>query len=215
MAYPIRHKLLTVVGTAYSTEQWTFGLRIIPDIGALTVSQAQVDACAPIINTWYDTVANNFSALCSISYVKLAPIGTDGHYPDGEDSVESTIGMPNAGGGGTTATMPPQCTVAISLLTAATRGIGHIGRFYAPLLNLTADSTGRISTTEQASLMNTTRTMLNSLNAVTDLGTIGVITKTGLSGASRAVTGVRVGRAIDTQRRRRRSIPEEYTSVAL
>lgn len=214
MAYPIRHKLLTVNGTAWGSETWTFGMRIIPPIDSLTVSQAQVDACQPIISTWWNTVGNAFTALVSMAYIKLAPIGTDGLYPAGEDAVENMTGMPDAGAGGTSSIFAPQCTVAISLLTSASRGRGHIGRFYVPPLGVSPDATGRLSTSTQASLMNTTRTMINGLNGVAGLGTVGVITKIG-SGTSRAVTGVRVGRAIDTQRRRRRSIPEEYTSVAL
>lgn len=217
MAFPERHKLLTFVGKLYSTsENFSFSMRIIPDIAHLTVDQAQVDALAAPITTWFSAVNTAIPALHFLQSIKLAPIGTDGHYPAGEDSVEHFYaGAGVAGGGVTTQTWPPQCTVAMSLLTAATRGIGHTGRFYLPPLASLLGADAKLPAAVVNPLLATTRTLLLAINATANVGTVGVITKTGISGSSRVVTGLRCGRVVDTQRRRRRSIDESYLDLVL
>jgi len=216
MAFPIRHKLLTMVGTLYTaSEDFSMSMRIIPPIGSLTVSQAQVDAISVFTSTWFSATNTQIPSLHALTYIKLAPIGTDGLYPPGEDAVEHVYpGAGIAGSGVTTQTWPPQCTLAVSLTTAATRGLGHIGRFYTPPLASLLGTDARLPSSVVSNLLGTTRTLLLAINGAADVGTVGVVTKAH-SGTSRVVTGLSGGRVVDTQRRRRRSIDELPVTLAV
>lgn len=216
MPFPIRHKLLTVLGTTFSgADIFSFSVRIIPDIATEEVTQAQVDALAAPTQTMF---ANANLAVCSwnrMTGLKLAPIGVDGNYPPGEDAVEHVY-APSIAGGAAVSTIiwPPQCSYSVGLQTAADRGPGHIGRFYLPSMAFNVSTaTGKVGDLS-ASVGAVIRTWLLAINAATDVGTVGVIGKVG-SGSSRVVTGVRLGQVVDTQRRRRNAISESYTSVAL
>jgi hypothetical protein len=214
--YPIRHKLLSVLGTTFTgADIFSFSVRIIPPIGSLTVSQAQVDALAAATSTMF---ASANLAVCPwnrMTAIKLAPVGTDGHYPPGEDAFEHIYSGGVAGGAVVSNIIwPPQCSYSVGLQTAALRGRGHIGRFYLPSMafnvNTATGKVGDLAGSAGAVL----RTWINAINATTDIGTVGVITSLG-SGTSRVCTGIRLGQVIDTQRRRRNNISETYTSVAL
>lgn len=216
MPFPIRHKLLTVLGTTFNgADIFSFSLRIIPDIGSEQVTQAQVDALAPSAQAMF---SNANLAICSwnkMTGLKLAPIGVDGNYPPGEDAVEHVF-APSIAGGAVVNTIiwPPQCSYSVGLQTAADRGPGHIGRFYLPSMAFNVNTaTGKVGDLV-ASVGATIRTWINAINLVADVGTVGVIGKVG-SGSSRVVTGIRCGQVVDTQRRRRNAIDETYTSVAL
>jgi hypothetical protein len=213
MAYPIRHKLLTVGGNLFGgAEQWSLSMRLIPSVSHLDVTQAQVDSLTTATTTWFTSTLMQFASVHSLTFAKLAPIGTDGHYPDGEISYEHVYSGVN-GAQTTINPFPAQCTNAISLTTAVPRGRGHIGRFYLPPQNI-ALSNGLIPTASAAQWLGATRTWLLAINAATDVGTVGVITALG-SGTSRVVTGLRCGQVVDTQRRRRRQLSENYQTLAL
>jgi len=69
-------------------------------------------------------------------------------------------------------------------------------------------------------VMNTTKTFLEAISDVpgVDLpSSPGAVVMSRKAGAptTRIVTGVDVGRVLDTQRRRRRSLPESYSHVAV
>lgn len=216
MPYPVRHKLLTVMGTTFTAADiFSFSVRIIPPIASLGVSQAQVDALAAATQTMF---ANANLAICPwnrMTAIKLAPIGTDGHYPPGEDAFEHIYASGIAGGAVVSNIIwPPQCSYSVGLGTAALRGRGHIGRFYLPSMAFNVSTaTGKVGDLS-ASAGAVIRTWLNAINATPDIGTVGVITSLG-SGTSRVVDHIRLGQVIDTQRRRRNAISETYTTVAL
>lgn len=216
MPFPIRHKLLSVLGTTFNgADIFSFSMRIIPPIGGETVDQAQVDSLATATSTMF---ANANLAVCQwnkMTAIKLAPIAADGHYPPGEDAFEHVY-APAIVGGATVSTIiwPPQCSYSVGLQTAASRGRGHIGRFYLPSLSFNVNTaTGKVGDLS-ASVGAVLRTWINAINATSGIGTVGVLSSLG-SGASRVVTGVRLGQVVDTQRRRRNAIGESYTSVAL
>jgi len=214
--YPERHKLLTVIGTTFNgVEQFSFSLRIIPDVAHLTVDQAQVDALAAATSTMFHDANLAICPWNKMTAIKLAPIGTDGLYPPGEDAVEHNY-APAILGGAVVGTIiwPPQCAYSVGLKTAADRGPGHIGRFYLPTMaynvNTSTGGVGDLSVSISAPLT----TWIHAINATANVGTVGVIGKVG-SGSSRVATGLRFGSIVDTQRRRRRQLPEVYTSTAL
>ena len=218
MVFPVRHKLLTCHGQLFrlagTPEQWSFGIRFEP--GATnTVSQAQVNACDAAVRTWWldvtngPVVDNNHSFL----YCKLAPIDTNGKYPSGEISYQSTstalAGAASAGNGN----WPGQCTVAATLISSkpGQRGRASKGRIYLPGLGTTVGTDGRITSSTATRVSTGVRNLLVALNGVANLGTAAVFSDVG-PGERWNVFNVRTGTVVDTQRRRRRQLPENPTA---
>jgi len=168
------------------------------------------------VSTFWISTSSKFSSSHRLVSVKLAPIATNGRYPDGEVAVEHVYGTPPTGGtpsGGNE--WPPQCAYVITLLTAAPRGRGSKGRVYLPPLVQPVDTTTGLIPDQITAVGATFKTMVNAINALSGVGTVGVVGKTGEFGSSRAVTGIRLGRVVDTQRRRRRSLAESATTLSL
>lgn len=213
MTFPIVHKLLTIGGTSYgSTEEWQFGMRIIPETVGQGPSQAQIDALATPISTFWNTAGMFMPFTHSLTFAKLAPIGLNGKYPDGEVAYEHVF--TSDPGPGTTPIYPAAVALAVSLMTAVPRGRGHAGRFYLPGPASAMTSSGVHSTGIPAAVNAAVRTLILAINSATDVGTVGVITSLG-SGTSRVVTAVRTGERPDIIRRRSRQQPENYQSLDL
>jgi hypothetical protein len=220
--YVERHKLLTIGGTSYSgTETWQFGLRFSPTAPAVdvpdAVTQAQVDACVTPVQTWWNTVAQAMPNTHKLAWVKLAPIAPTGLYPPGE--IAYINDFTDITGPGSSQPAPPQCALVVTLVAGSIlRGKGRYGRIYLPAPALRTTATGQISTTGRDAVGAAVSTMINSLNAVTDLGHVTVLTKPGLNNGVVTpatfgpVTDIKVGNVLDTQRRRRKGIPETYAT---
>ena len=215
MPYPIRHKLLTASGGLFTgtLERWSFGLRFYDDPTFHEPTQAMVDACKPAFATFWDS-APTFGKEHSLDTLKLAHIDTTGHYPAGHTPVIATF-VPAEFPPGTSPTgLPGQISQVASLRTIKPRGIAHAGRIYLPSTGQPVGSDGRWTTTFSLGTANAVKTLINSLNAVTDLGDCAIFSDVG-AGAWEYVTGVRVGRVPDTVRRRRRQLVEDYQSMTL
>jgi len=213
MTFPITHKLLTIGGTAYSsTEEWQFGMRIIPETVGQGPSQAQVDALATPISTFWNTAGMFMPTTHSLTFAKLAPIGQDGHYPPGEIAFEHVFTADPGPGGGPV--FPAAVALAVSLMTSVPRGRGHAGRFYLPGPASAMTPDGRHSTGIPAAVNAAVRTLILAINSAADVGTVGVITSLG-SGTSRTVVRVRTGQRPDIIRRRSRQQLEDYQSLDL
>jgi len=217
MPYDEQHKLLTFHGTSWSPnpETWQIGFRIAQTNGL--ISQAMVDSARDAFSTLWSSTTINVPNVHKFAYAKLALIGTDGKYPEGIDPYISDKVPDQAGPGGAGLGWPPQCAIAVSLTTSRDRGLAHRGRVYYPPISALWGTDGTISTTQTLALANGFKTLINSLNAITDLGVVCVFSKGGKANTPvhRVVLGVEVGNVIDTQRRRRRQIPETYSSVLL
>jgi len=213
MTYPIVHKLLTIGGTSYgSTEEWQFGMRIIPETVGVGPSQAQIDALATPITTFWNTAAIFMPTTHSLTFAKLAPIGINGHYPDGEIAYEHVFTSDPGPGGGPL--YPAQVALVVGLMTAAPRGRGHAGRFYLPGPASAMTSDGRHSSGIPTAINSAVRTLILAINGATEVGTVAVITSLG-SGTSRVVTAVRCGQRADVQRRRAGSQLEDYQTLTV
>jgi hypothetical protein len=105
-----------------------------------------------------------------------------------------------------------QLTICISLTTSARRGPASQGRFFMPLPAVGANAAGHINAASLTALVGTTTTMIENINALLGNGSGWAVSVLSDLGAARHVTGVRVGSVMDTQRRRRNKIPEEYFS---
>lgn len=144
--------------------------------------------------------------------VKIAHIGPDGKYL-ADPIIVNVVDAPGSAGEDTGT--PPQAALAISLVTAR-RGASGKGRFYLPMPRaILAPDTLLMSPDNANDIRSVCKTFLDDLNNqsgadVLDLEVVVASSK----GYNSKVTGVRVGRAIDTVRSRRRNLPENYSAVA-
>jgi hypothetical protein len=213
--FPIQHQLLTIGGPLFglTAERWSIGLRFTGFSPPGTPPQARVDACEAPIRTWFTNPSSYIASNHSVDLIKLAPIDVTGLYPAGQSAVIK-VPSPAMIGGGAGGSQPPQCTLVMSLITGVPRGRAHIGRVYPPPLRSAQVANPGLVPADVLSMINTFRTMVNSLNGISGLGVCSVMSKLG-SGLSFPVTAIRAGIVIDTQRRRRAQIGEAYQTVAL
>jgi hypothetical protein len=136
-------------------------------------------------------------------------INTSGHYAL-QTTFEQVVA--DVGGGGTGGNLfPNQVALAISLTTAVTRGAAHRGRFYMPMPNITVVSDGLIAAANRDAVKGSADTFLAAINAVSANYDVAVFSRKAGNPAHRLVTGIEVGRVLDTQRRRRRQLVETYS----
>lgn len=213
MAYNTRHKLLSVFGTAFSgVETWSFGVRFSPTTGIDAVSQAQVDACVSATTTLWNTSGIYMPSSHALTGIKLAPIGTDGHYPPGEIAYIADI-TPDAGPS-STPQHPAQCTQVVTFLAEGQpRGRASRGRIYLPCPNAAVSSSNGTNSLGSA-LATAVATWLSALNDVADLGQACIMSSLG-SGVTAPITQTRGDDLPDTQRRRRRQLTSTTTTVDL
>jgi len=110
---------------------------------------------------------------------------------------------------------PGQLTLAVSLTTALARGRGHAGRMYPPNCSAAlaaVDEAGQVPTGTADDIAQSAKTLIEDINTVCAVGAkVCVFSAVGQS--QEPITGVRVGHVVDTQRRRRRSLRENYPAV--
>jgi hypothetical protein len=220
MAYPA-HYLLQYGGSLHGTEQWSNSLRFVTD-SATDIQSGQIPAALADIEadlrTFYGT--SLFHPGMKVEFAKFNKIGPLGKYVDTEQSNTRFFTAPIVG----TALNghAPQVALVASLVTAAQRGLASKGRIFLAGLGVgpcqVEPANGQISVAQRDVYEEAVGTFLNNLNnwpgfdsnfAGLDLS---VVSPGGLSGVgvARKVTGVRIGRVLDTQRRRRVDIDEDY-----
>lgn len=121
--------------------------------------------------------------------------------------------------------LPPQCALVVSHYAYGesefnTFGRHGRGRFYLPPLAAALDVGGRLTTTIRDRVANWMDAFLNDLeNKFVSDGITGDgflhLSILGNDGVAQQIVRIRVGRVIDTQRRRRNAIDEEYTDRAI
>lgn len=196
-------------GKLPGNEQWSCGVRMYgPSAQAVADAATLVDDYAAAIQAYHTRNTSNISGAAKLSFVKTNAIGVDGHYMS---NVTNEQIIADVGGGG--AAIPPhpnQIALVISLVTGFSRGSAHRGRFYMPLPVFLPGADGLISEADRNFAKGSAETLLAALNAATPAWKVGVFSRKLGSPGHRAVTGIQVGRALDTQRRRRRSLVENY-----
>jgi hypothetical protein len=203
------HLYLQWGGKLPGAEQWSCGLRMYgPAATAVADAGTLMDDVVPVVQSFHTRQATGIHANAKLSFVKLNAIGTNGNYI--EQSTNETVLADIAGGGGPAFAKPNQVCQVVSLLTGFSRGPAHRGRFYLPLPIWEVDDTGRISTGEAANCSDSADTFVTALNATNANWKVGVFSRKLGAAGHRAVIGTQVGRVLDTQRRRRRSLVEDY-----
>lgn len=213
MAYNVSHRKVTISGALWGgVERWSIGFRVATP--ATQPTQAEVNALEAPVRAWFTSTSTFIANVHNVDEIKLAPIGTDGKYPVGMDSVVCVPATAINGGGSGGSTWPQNAFV-VSLTTNVPRGRAHIGRIYLPPLRATlVPSGGIMATADVDSILAQTKIMLNAFIALSGVGHALVMSNIG-AGDNNQVTGLRGGLVMDTQRRRRRSIAEAYRTLAL
>lgn len=190
-------------------ESWSCGVRMYSTVaGPIVNDVAVLNGAKTAIQTYHTSTTAYIAGAAKLSFVKANVIGTDGHYQDLATQEAVLADIP--GGGAATPPHPNQIALAISLVTGFTRGPAHRGRFYMPLPMFLPAADGLISASDRDYAKGAAQGLLTQLNAITANLKVGVFSRKLGAAGHRAVTGIEVGRVLDTQRRRRRSLAELY-----
>jgi hypothetical protein len=212
MVYPRPFLRVVASGSAWSgNETWSTGwtmARFPDETLILPIDQPEdVQPYFDAVAAWWARGASRISGYALLEMVKVNVIDVHGLYADKNNTFLYEAPTPIPGGSGSAA-FAPQLSCAISLTTDVRRGPGSKGRFYPPIPSVSAEADGLVDLAHAQTMADSALTLINDLN---DLGPelVSVVSAVG-SGNIEQVTGVRVGRVIDTIRRRRSSIPESY-----
>lgn len=220
------HILLQFSGSLYTDEIWSCGLRIRLSTVANNTPEGRrqwaEDNLADLsgdVQTWFVDTDSQIAAGAKLLSVKLNPIGADGRYESSEETIEQVF-VPTPGVTGAAGPYPPQVTTVLSLKTSIARGAGSNGRIFAPTGALTIDpATGRIAAAMVTAMAGSFASFIESINDEAGLDDaspqVVVASNVGSPGPMQPATSIRVGNVVDTQRRRRNALPENYTTVAL
>lgn len=205
-----------------SFEIWSMGLSFAYESDAATVADLASLASTASARWgywWKGELVNNVH----LTRTRIAAVGgdgkvllnADGAYLQGDSlTVQTcTAGVP---------TMPSQVALAVTLQSPAAGQVGR-GRFFLPGPKYPAGTDGRIDATSQGGALTAAAGFVDDLNSLVAggvaLGAVcvasgGSVLK-GIPPATYRVSSVEVGRVLDTQRRRRGELAEEYASRAV
>jgi hypothetical protein len=221
------HTLVTFGGTlgygAATTTQdrWMCGVRVSNDIngapvGAKTDPAGYAALVGPALKAALLAGSGTYASLasdCSVDFIKVAQIGTDGKYLAGSGSPYLyTAGLPAPGGTGRIG--PPMQALKITLTTANPRGRGHIGGFYLPFVGYTGWNTSTLTAAVANDYRDWGKKILAAIKQTTtsDNQPAMIVIASRLSGTLTKVTGVKVGTVVDVQQRRKEQVVETYTT---
>lgn len=205
MVYPRAHGYLTILGDGWGGQEiWQTGFRLDSPTPMIPAEFAAVDSG---VMTFLGNPALKFPAGCRYIGLKWSPVGVDGKYGADGESVEWLKASPSNGGSGNAY---PQIALVTSNRTARARGYASNGRNYWPSACPPLASDGLISVADAESVRANAVFLIDAINDA-DVGRVVVGSVAG-AGRLEPVTAVRVGRVMDTQRRRRNNLAELYTS---
>lgn len=238
MPFPLDHHYVTVIGDSFnSTERWQFGFRLTD--GGLSNEVTALAMASDIEDWWRPNLpygaGNIYNSLAThrLTELKVAKIQPDGTYPPDEPSYSHFYLPPIAGQNAKPAGTTPQDTTCVTLTTALPRGLASKGRMYLPPhAQQLPDATGLVPAATLEPVLQSVRTLINAINANAEVGNVAIFSRgRGVPaynaernrieytypnpGAFNVVTGVSMGRVVDTQRRRRRQLSELPQVAAL
>ncbi len=207
--FSVAHLYLQWGGTLPGGDEWSCGLRLQPvGQGVANNLQSRVDAAAAAVEAFHTNGQSLISSRAILTFTKLNAIGVNGRYI--ADTTLEHVHANVPGGGLDTRTPANQVTLVVSLLTGFSRGAAHRGRFYMPLPSTVVQADGRIATGDRDVVKTSATTFIAALNAIDAGFKVAVMSRKVGAAIGRNVTGVEVGRVLDTQRRRRNKLVEAY-----
>lgn len=212
MPFPSTHVYLSLAGPLRTSETWSIGLRLSNNFFPTTqeAQQALLDDFAPIVTGWWDVNGVSGSA-AALQTVKLNNIGPDGKYLN---DWTNRVDLQTPVASGTASPYPNQVACVVTLETGATRGYAHRGRVFMPAPIGTLGTDGRLTEPAAQDIVDDMKVFLDLINGYEALGEVIVGSNVG-AGRFRPVTGISVGRVLDTMRSRRTSLEEGRVAVAL
>ena len=190
-------------GALALTETWSIGFHFLTP-----GEEFQGDALLRSgFHQWLERQDSRVSSIAKWEYTKINEINpVTGKYLD--ESLSNTI-FETPLVSGVVGPSPPQSTVAVSLVTGAERGYASKGRFFPPVgaLDVNMDTSGRVGAPFAQGIALSAAQLITDMNG-SEAGDVVVFSKVGQ--ITRPVTGVRVGRVVDTQQRRRKNLLEDY-----
>lgn len=207
------HRLKAVwEGSLFGVERFCFGMHY--------VSNTSEGASAADIQDWAEAIAGvtqthesdgwcaEFSTAGAIDTVKTYL------YPDSGPSLYTGTAPVTSVSGAGTANRPAQISRVVTLLTGI-NGRRFRGRFYLPSLTGTIDSFGR-DVVDQA----WADAMVDFMRDVgvawpNGVAPVAPVVYSAASDTVTAVTSIRVGSVLDTQRNRAKNLPETYFSATV
>lgn len=196
-------------GKLPGNEQWSCGFRMWKAGGSTDAdASGLLVGVSAAIAAYHTSTTAYIAGAAKLSFVKVNAIGTDGRYL-GAGTVEATYGDV-AGGGAAIPPHPNQVALVISLMTGFSRGPAHRGRFYMPLPMFLPAADGLITDSDRDFARGAAAGLRTAVNTNSSGHVMTVMSRKAGAPGHRAVTAIEVGRALDTQRRRRRSLIEDY-----
>lgn len=193
----------------FSTSCAFAAIATLPSQSTLNVWADAAHSVMGGVNTGATWIRQNIGLTSSLQRVRLY------YYPNVGDP--ATLGAVSSGAshaGAGTVVHPPQCATVVTLQTGLP-GSTNRGRMYIPML---AGAIGSALTRSDIS----TSTASNFASLLVSLGgtasgglSAGAAVVSTKSGAVTPVTSVRIGNVVDTQRRRRDSLIEQFYSAPL
>lgn len=188
-------------------EGWSCGLRFAyTGVGVPGLPAGFLAGVKAAVQTYHTNIYSWTNANALLSFIKTNEIDVNGHYINQVTTGDVYADVP--GGVAGVPSHPNQVALAVSLTTGYSRGLAHRGRFYSPLPNMPVAADGLIATAARDQVKTTATTLLTALNAVHADWKVAVFSRKSGAPTHRLVTGIAVGRAMDTQRRRRRKLTE-------
>jgi len=222
--YDRQHLHLVWGGTLPGGEIWSNSLRMAASIkgddltNVLTWQQVEDWLHGDLkdkIAAWHSNSDAYINTNAKLTYAKINYVNMAGHYID--PNTHEHAFLPVVSGGSGSSPHPNQIAMVISLTTGLERGYAHRGRFYSPLPVGIIGSDGLIGQGQAQDVANAAAAFLTAVNDTPGIDipygeNVCVMSSHG-TGYTNVVTGVEVGRALDTQRRRRTELPESYASA--
>lgn len=217
MTYPNPLIKLSFGGTmADGLEIWSCGLSLSFQItppsytAEFTAWQEDFGSYVSAVENFVSRADSKVPTGVQLTWVKAALIGTDGTY------LMEPIEAPATANGGETGGYIPQGALVYTLVSSRWKDPGRYNRFYLPTAVPTGTTGWRLTTNEANDAAASAKLFIETLNAIGTLtnSTTVVASPVG-SGWALDVQEVRVGRLIDTQRRRRNAIAEDYSSETI
>lgn len=195
-------------GKLPGNESWSCGFRMWKTGGSVEADGASVLVnIAAALQAFHAREGTAIHTAAKFSFVKVNAIATDGTYL-GSGTNEATYADVSGGIGG--AQPANQLALGVSLTTGFNRGPAHRGRFFLPLPGITIGTDGRMPTAVIDAVADSCDTMRTAVNSAGAGHVMVVMSRKAGAPGHRAVTGFEIGQVVDTQRRRRRSLVEDY-----
>lgn len=216
MVYAHTVNRITLSGTMFGgAEEWSTGFFLGQEgSNATQMTQAGLDqirdAWAAFMTNALSWVSNQYSFV----QAKSALIDDTGHTI--LDSVMYSYPGSSVTGAGTSQWLPPQCSLVVTLLSDRPRGKASKGRMYLPGYCGGIGSNGKADGAVTNAIANNLKTFFDSFADDADvpdqliLAAKGTGPVPGLTAQNDYVETIRVGDVIDTQRRRRNGLVEQY-----